>query len=198
MTTINRFTYSRKQITAQKADNFNDYLWIAFAQNSSGVCFLEKKAKFKPDQTYYSLEREVTEINALDIDSSNLYVSYTDSILLGEIISTTTPLSITTEISRDSIVESPVAVVINDTELWFLLPGDISGSNAQLLKYNTSGVLQDTIDLTKSGISVVNAKSMAIDDNDDIWIVTNTNPVQLIRVFGLSGGIYDFAVTEIS
>lgn len=197
MTSINRFTYSRKQITSQKADNDNNFLWVAFAQNDSGICYLEKKAKFKPDQTYYSLQREVTEINAMDVDSSNLYISYEDTTLLGEIISTTNPLTTTTEISRGVIVESPVDVAINGSDLWYLLPGDLSATNAQLLKYNTSGVLQDTIDLLKSGLTVVNAKSMAIDSNGDIWITTNTTPATLVRVFEISGGTYEFAVTEI-
>ncbi len=197
-TPFTRYTYSRNQITAQKADNFNDYLWLAFAQNTSGICYIEKKAKFNPNQTYYSLEKLVTEINALDIDSSNLYVAYNDSTLLGEIISTTNPLTSYTQISKGVIAESPVDVAIDGSDLWFLLPGDQSGSNTQLLKYNTSGVLQETVDLSKSGLTVVNAKSMSIDANNDIWIVTNTNPATLVRVFELSGGVYDFAVTEIS
>ena len=198
MTSINRYTYSRKQITAQKADNTNNFLWLAFAQNSSGICYIEKKAKFKPDQTYYSLQRSVDAISALDVDASNLYVSYDDSALLGEIISTTNPLTSFTQISKGEIAESPVDVAIDGSDLWFLLPGDLSGTNAQLLKYNTSGVLQETVDLSKSGLTIVNAKSMAVDDNNDIWIVTYENPVNLVRVFELSGGTYDFAVTEIS
>ena len=198
MTQITRYTFSKKQITAQVADNYNNYLWTAFAQNTSGICYLEKKAKFKPDQTYYSLQREVTGINALDVDSSKLYVAYNDATLLGEIISKSNPLSSYTQISRGTIVESPVDIVIDGTDLWFLLPGILSGENAQLLKYNTSGVLQETIDLSKSGLSVVNAKSMTIDANDDIQIITYEKPVNLVRVFELSGGTYDFAVTEIS
>lgn len=198
MTIINRYSYSREQITAQKADNLADFLWLAFAQNSSGICYIEKKAKFKPDQTYYSLEKTVDEVVGMDIDSTKLYVAYNDATLLGEIISKTNPLTSSTEISKGDIPESPVDVLINGSDLWYLLPGNLSGLNAQLLRYNTSGALQQTVDLTKSGITVVNAKSMIADDNDDIWIVSNTNPAQLIRVFEISGGTYEFAVTEIS
>jgi len=199
MTTIKRFDFSSdKQITAQKADNLLDFLWVAFAQNSDGNCIIEKGAKFQPTQTYFTLDRAVTEVVGMDLDSSKLYVAYNDATLLGEIISKSNPLTSTTEIDRDAIPEAPVDVAINGTDLWYLLPGNLSGLNAQLLKYNTSGVLQDTVDLTKSGLTVTNAKSMIIDDNDDIWITTYTNPANLIRVFELSGGTYDFAVTEIS
>ncbi len=197
MTITRRFEYSSdKQITAQIADNINDFLWISFAQNSDGNCIIEKEAKFTPTQTYFTLERAVTEIKALHLDSSKLYVAYTDSTLLGEIISKTNPLTSTTEILREAIVESPVDVKINGTDLWFLLPGIVSGTNAQLLKYNTSGVLQQTVDLIKSGSVVNNAKSMTIDDNNDIWIGTFETPAKIIRVFEISGGLFDFTIDE--
>ncbi len=192
-----RFDFSSdKQITAQIADEINDFLWIAFAQNSDGNCIIEKEAKFIPTQTYFTLERAVTEIKSLSLDSSNLYVAYTDSTLLGEIISKTNPLTSTTEISRGSIVESPVDVKIDGSDLWFLLPGNVSGSNAQLLRYNTSGILQQTVDLAKSGSVVNNANSMTIDDNNDIWIGTFETPAKIVRVFQISGGLYDFTIDE--
>jgi len=197
MTQIRRYEYSNdKQITAQISDSIDNFLWVAFAQNSDGNCVLEKQAKFHVTQTYFSLNRAVTKINALDIDSSKLYVSYEDSTLLGEIISKTNPLTSTTEISRGAIVESPIDVKISGTDLWYLLPGEASGTNTQLLRYDTDGVLIQTVDLTKSGETVTNAKSMAIDSNDDIWIVTHTDPTNLIRVFEISGGLFDFEITE--
>lgn len=198
MTQIRRFEYTGdKKITTQKADELADFLWVAFAQNSDGNCIIEKEAKFSPTQTYYSLERAVTEVVEIDLDSSNIYVAYNDSTLLGEIISKTNPITSTTEISRGAIVESPVDVKIDGSDLWFLLPGNASGTNAQLLKYNTSGVLQQTVDLIKSSETVVNASTMTIDDNNDIWIGTNTNPATVVRVFEISGGLFDFEITEI-
>ena len=199
MTINRRFNFSSdKQITTQKSDSLDDFLWIAFAQNTDGNCILEKCAKFKPTQTYYSLNRAVSEIVAIDLDSTYIYVAYNDSTLLGEIISKSNPLTSTTEISRGDIEESPVDVLVNGSDLWFLLPGSASGTNAQLLKYNLSGVLQDTIDLQKSGLIINDAKSMVVDTNDDIWIVSYENPVRLIRVYEMSGGIYDFDSTDIS
>ncbi len=198
MTSINRFDYSTdKQITAQIADEIDNFLWVAFAKNDDGNCILEKEAKFFPTQTYFSIDKSVDEIINLDLDSSNIYTAYDDTTLLGEILSKTNPLTSTTEILKGSTLESPVDVKVNSSDLWFLLPGNISGENAKLLKYNTSGVFQQEVDLITSSLVVNNAKSMVIDDNNDIWIATNTNPVQIVRVFEISGGLFDFEITEI-
>ena len=198
MTSIRRFDYSSdKQITAQKADELSDFLWVAFAQNNVGNCILEKQAFGFPTQTYFSLERAVNEIVEIELDSSNVYVAYEDTTLLGEIFSKTNPLTSATEISRGSLVESAIDVKANGTDLWFLLPGNASGTNAQLLKYNTSGILQQTVDLNKSGGFIVNnAKSMTIDDIGDIWIGTFETPARIIRVFEISGGLFDFTIDE--
>jgi len=198
MTSIRRFNYSNdKQITAQISDEIDNFIWISFAKNSDGNCILEKEAKFFPTQTYFSLERAVDEIVNLDLDSSNIYTAYDDTTLLGEIISKTNPLTSTTEISRGSYTEAPVDVKVNSSDLWFLLPGNASGSNAKLLKYNTSGVFQQEVDLINSFQTVTNASTMTIDDNDDIWIGTNTDPATVVRVFEISGGLFDFEITEI-
>ena len=199
MTTIRRFEYfSDKQITTQIADEINNFLWVGFAQNNDGNCIIEKQAKFFPTQTYYSLERSVDKIIGMDLDSFNIYVAYTDATLLGEIISKNNPLTSTTDILRGSLLESPVDILVNGTDIWFLLPGNASGTNAQLLRYNTSGTFLETVDLTKSGgIIVNNASTMTIDDIGDIWIGTFTNPATIVRVFEISGGLFDFEVTQI-
>jgi len=194
MTTNRNFDFSPdKDITAQVYDNINDYLWIAFAQNTSGNCIIEKASKFSPTQTYFSLTRAVTEVNAMAVDSSKVYVAYNDSTYLGEIISTTNPLTSYTKIAKTT-VESPIDVLISGSDLWFLLPGSASGTNAKLLRYNTSGVLQETIDLQESGSIVNDAKSMTIDTNNDIWIGTYTTPATIVRVYELSGGTWSFTI----
>ena len=200
MTLINRFEYSSdKQITAQRGDEDNNFLWVAFAQNSDGNCIIEKQSFSDPLQTYFSLERSIDNVNEIDSDSTNIYFAYDDATLLGEIVNQNTPLSVTTTISRGVIVEAPVDVKIDTltSDLWFLLPGNASGTNEQLLRYNTSGVLQQTVDLIKSSETVINAKTMTIDDNSDIWIGTFTDPATVVRVFQISGGLYDFTVTDI-
>lgn len=191
-----RFNFSGdKQITALKADTNDDYLWMAFALNSDGYCIIEKNAKFQPTQTYYSLNKSVDAVVAMDCDATYLYAAYTDSSLLGEIISKTNPLTSTTEITNPQS-ESPVDVLINGTDLWFLLPGSASGTNAKLLRYNTSGVLQETVDLQESGNIVNNASTMTVDANDDIWIATKETPSKIVRVYEISGGTHTFTIDE--
>lgn len=200
MVTFKRFEFAdEKEITAQKADNIDNFLWVAFAQNSSNNCVIKKSGFSFPTQVYYSLNRQVNQVNALDLDDTNIYVAYDDSTYLGEIISKINPLTVFTTISKVGIFESPVDVAINGTDLWYLLPGSASGTNAKLLKYDTDGVFQQTVDLITSGVeTVTEATSMAIDTNNDIWITTFTDPARVVRVFELSGGIYDFEITEIN
>lgn len=195
--TTRRFVYSSdEQITAIKAES--TYLWIAFAQNSDDICILKKVWASSPNQVFFEIEKEVNSIINMDADSTKLYVAYNDTTLLGEIFTLNTPLSSTTEISIPvGVNESPVDVKIDGTNLFYLIPGDLSGENAKLLRYNTSGVLQETIDLTRTGEEVLNAKAMTIDANGDIWIITYTNPSTVVRVFELSGGGYDWTVTNI-
>lgn len=194
-----RFEYSSdKQITAIAVQEVGNFLWLAFAQNSAGNCIIEKEFAFKPDQTFFSLERSVDKIVSFSIDANNLYVAYNDSTLLGEIISLSNPLTSTTTIARPGgLTENPVDVEVDGTDLWYLIPGDASGTNSSIIRYNLSGVFQETVDLSKSGTIINNAKSFSIDSNSDIWIVTFTSPAQLVRVFEISGGIFEFAVTNI-
>src|SRR6185295_15652191 len=159
MTQIRRINYSNdKRITAIKAQPIDGYVWVAFAKNSDDVCILEKQFKFQLNQTFFSIEKEVNEILSLDLDSSNLYLAYDDSELLGEILSLSNPISFTTEIEiPGGITESPVDVHVNGSDLWFLIPGNDTGSNAKLLLYDTFGTFQLEIDLTRTGEEVLNA-----------------------------------------
>lgn len=197
MTIIRRFEFSGdNQITAQIADNIDDFLWVAFAQNSGGNCIIEKQAQFQPNQTYFSLERSVDEVKAFAVDSSKIYIAYEDSSLIGEFISKSNPLSSTPiEISKTT-TESPVDILVNGSDVWFLLPGSSSGENAKLLLYDTSGNFDQTVDLSSSGEEVTNASKIAISDTNDLWITTNEDPASIVRVFEISGGLYDFEITN--
>lgn len=186
---------SDKQITATKIDSADNYLWIAFAQNASGNCILEKQSAFDPNQTFFSVDRSVDAINAMDLDSDDIYVAYDDSTLFGERLGKNNPITDVTTISYPAGAnEAPIDVRINDSFIWFLTPGTASGENAKLFKYTTTPSLSETIDLTKSGSIVTDAISFDFDSNGDIWIAMNTDPAQYVRVFALSGGGYDFTI----
>ena len=197
MTITRRFNFiNNEQITALCVNG--NFVWTAFAQNSDAVCILEKQFVSQPDQVFFSIEKTVNKILKIVGDNTNIYVAYQDDTLFGEIFSVLNPLTTTTEITIPSgITEYPVDIFVNGTDLFFLLPGSASGTNAQLIKYNTSGVFQEIIDLNQSGDIVTNAQSMTIDSLGDIWIVTNSSPANVIRVYELSGGGWAFTITEI-
>ena len=191
-----RFVYTNdKQITASKVDNTNNFIWLAFAQNSSGICILEKQHPFTPTQTFHSLNISVNQINKLDLNSTNLYAIYDSSTLFVERFSLNNPNTSRTSVNFPSgVIESPIDLVVDNTDVFILTPGSISGENAKILKYNTSLVFQEEIDLTKSGSTVTDASSITISGDGDLWVSVNQNPSQYVRVFELSGGGYDFTI----
>lgn len=190
-----RFTYTDPVITANKADNTNTFLWLAFSQNTDGNCIIEKQSPFEPTQTFFTIERAVTEIKNIDLSSAYLYVVYNDTTAFIERFSLSNPLTSFTQITRPvGINEAGVDILYDGTDIWVLTPGTASGENAKLLRYNTSLVFQETVDLTKSGSTVTDAISVDNDSNGDLWIAMNTNPGQYVRVFALSGGGYDFTI----
>lgn len=197
---LRRIEFSNnEQITAQKKQVDDTFLWLAYAQDDDGICFLNKVSGFSPEQTFFTLEREVEKIVKIDSDADFIYIAYQDDTLQGEIISVNNPLTNTTEIDTISGQdEYPIDVKVNGSDLWFLLPGIISGSNAQLLRYDIDGNYIETIDLGESGKIVTDAVSMTIDSQDDIYIVTNTSPATTVRVFELSGGSFDYEITTYS
>lgn len=193
-----RFVYSNnKKITAIKSDIVSNYVWMAYEKNTSNVCILKKQLAFEPSQTFFTVEVSVESINDLDINSSYLYTAYDDADLIGQRFLMTNPLTSVTDIDKPvGVTEEAVALGINGSDLWYLIPGEASGTNAKLIKYNTSGVFQETVDLVKSGSVVNNAKSFDFDSNGDIWIIAYTNPAEYIRVYELSGGGYDFQIFQ--
>jgi hypothetical protein len=177
----------------------NSFFWLAFKKNSSGKCIIKKVLAFKPDQTFYTIERSIDAINDMDISTTLLYAVYDDSSLFVESMSLTNPLSTYTQATIPSgITEAPVGVITDGTDVWVLVPGAASGTNAKLVKYNTSLVFQETVDLTKSGNPVTNAVSLDVDSSGDIWVLTENSPAEYVRVYELSGGGYDFEVNTAS
>ena len=194
-----RFDYSgNKQITVEKAESVSPAVWVAFAQDSDGNCILEKQTIYSPDESFYSITRAVDEIIDMSFNSSDIYVIYEDDTLFAERFSLTNPLTSYFSVEYPvGVVETPVQIISDDTNVYVLTPGTASGENAKIIIYDTSLTYIETIDLTKSGSEVTDAISFTIDDTGDIWVVTYTDPATFVRVFELSGGGYDFEVTEV-
>src|SRR3972149_5943743 len=183
MTTITRYDFSdEEQITAKKSDEIDNYLWIAYAQNSDGYCVLKKQSFLNLNQNFYTLNRYVSEIKAIDLDASQVYVAYDDVTLLGEIFSKSNPLTVTIEITNPEN-EAPVDVKSDGSYVYFLLPGLISGENAKVLKYDTSGIYQTTIELP----GITNATSMVLKQTLIDGIPSDANTHLLLQCNGADG-----------
>jgi len=190
-----KFDYTEPTITAQAVDDSNQYLWLAFSQDVNGNCVLKKVSAFQPDQVFFSLEIAVNEITAMQISGSYIYLAYDDDSLIGARYSTSSPLTSSIDFSIPSgITEAPVDLVIDNSTLFYLIPGNVSGTNSKVVEFTLTGTFVETIDLVKSGNIVTNASSIAVDTNSNLWLVTYTSPATLVRVYE-TGGFWDFTIT---
>lgn len=196
MTNIRRYTYSNPTITASIPNTENDTLWLAYAQNGSGLCTLKKVMGTSPDQIYFSLTRPVIAINDMKLNSPYLYVAYQDSTVFAEQISITNPLTSFISVAFPSgVIESPVAVTVNFGDIWFLTPG-LSGNYSKLVRYDSSMVWQQTVTLDDVGFEITDAVDVCFDSNGDLEVITNTTPSKFIRVYDTGGSIYAYQITE--
>ncbi|MGD2071903.1 MAG: hypothetical protein PVG65_00230, partial [Candidatus Thorarchaeota archaeon] len=160
-----------------------------FAQDGDGNCAFKKASANNPLQIYFDIDIAVTQINALYVASSYVYLAFNDATYIGARYSLTNPLSTSTDFNLPGgITEAPVDVLANGSDLFYLIPGNTSGLNAKIVKMSTSGVYDQTIDLS----TITNAVSFTMDDNGDIWVVTDTSPAQYIRVYEQSGGVWTY------
>ena len=187
MTLIKNYNYSENEITSFIVDTYaNYYLWIAFAKEDEN-CLLKKVSANNPLQTYFNINITVDEITKMFIDNTYLYLAYDDDSLIGARYSLTNPNSSYTNFDLPvGITESPVDVLVSGSNLFYLIPGNDSGTNTKIVKMTLTGSFVETIDLS----TVSNASSFTVDSGGDIWIVTNTSPATYIRVYQNSGGTY--------
>jgi hypothetical protein len=185
MAIIRRIDYSPTlKITAQKLDITGEFLWVAYEQNNSGNCIINKVDSFNPSDIYISLTKSVIQVNKLDINATHLFTAYDDDTLFGEIISLTSPFSIPTQISiPGGVNEAPIDIKISDTYIYFLTPGIASGENAKIVRYLIDGTYDTIIDLTNTNDTVYNANSMTIASPNEIWVSTNETPSNIVRVY---------------
>lgn len=196
MTIQRTFDYTEPTITAQVVDDTNQFLWLAFSQNSEGNCIFKRVSAFDPFQVFFSIEVAVNKITSMKILGSNIYLAYDDSILLGARYSISNPLSSSLDFTKPGgLTEDSIDLVIDGSDVFFLLPGNTSGNNAKIVKFSTSGTFDQIIDLLSSGNIVLNANTMTIDTNSNIWIGTYTSPATLVRVYDTGGGVYIFTIT---
>jgi len=195
------YNYTEKEITAILTDDSGSkYLWIAFAKNTEGNCTLYKVSAHNPYQRFYEFEHTINEIVGMEILGSYLFLAFNDNTNIGYRYLKSSPLTSSQAITIPAgINEIPVDLAVDSVndKLYFLMPGNASGEIAKITKHTSAGVYEETIELQESGTVVNNARSLTVDANGDLWVVTYTAPAQIVRVYQGSGGLWYFDVTEI-
>lgn len=187
MAIYKNYDYADKQVVKVITDtNSGNYLWIAFAINST-TCLLKKVSAFDPNVVYFSEEITVNKINTMIVVGDYLFLGIEDGtnfIYRYSVFAPgTTPLQVALP---TGIIEAPVDVVLNGSTLYWLFPGTESGENAKIVLTDDSGTFIETIDLNQSGVIVTKASSIA-SDGTDLWVVNDDNPSKIYRIYS-SGG----------
>lgn len=195
MTKIKNYNYSEKEISSKTVDSNNgQFIWVGFNQDASGNCSLQKVSANNPLQKYYDIDIAITEIKKGFIYSSYIYLGFDDTSLIGRRYSLNNPLTSYTDFTLPSgITEAPIDVVAYGSYVYFLIPGETSGTNTKICVFTLAGVFQETIDLS----TVTNARSFTIDTTtEELWVVTYNSYADYVRVYQLSGGIYTYTVNN--
>jgi hypothetical protein len=185
MLKITKYNFDLTKVSAIAIDTTGlKYLWIAFEQNTNEICELYKVSANDLYQVYFRIELEVDKITHIKESGSFIYLTVNDENLLGYKIVKATPLSIQYEIDKPSgITENAVDFEIDDNYLYFLIPNNVSGEIPKIIITDLNGDYSETIDLEYPGEVIENVKSITKDDSDNLWIITNSNPTQLIRAY---------------
>jgi len=190
MTQIKNFNYSENEVSMIIVDTTNgQYLWVGFKSDGSN-CALQKLSANEPTQKYYDIDLAVSEIKKGYISSSYIYLALSDSALIGRSYSLNNPLTVSVDFALPvGISEAPIDVLVN-TNVYFLIPGVVSGTNTKIVEMTIAGVYVQTIDLS----TVNNATSFCISDADEFWVTTNEVIAEYVRVYPISGGGYNYTI----
>jgi len=171
---ISNYNFSESQILDIVVDiTSGQYLWVLQANN------LKKLSASNPLQTYFDIDTTQTLIKGF-LYSTYLYVAMDDSTLIGKRFYIDNPITVYTNFTKPvGINEAPVDVVVGTLGVFFLIPGNLSGTNAKIVKMSVAGIYDLTIDLP----TVTNAKSITMDNLNNLWVVTSGNPSEYIRIW---------------
>ena len=190
---IRDYNFDTTQVTAMTIDIFNgDKLWIAFAKNSDGECIVQKVSANDLTQVDFEIALPVDAVvEMLWFDSDTFYILVDDATALfykTDPQQPTVPEPVATNITVTTF-ETPISIKDDGTYTYILYPG--SSNPAKIMKYNGTTYVEQII-LT----AVNNVIGMTV-SGTDLWVVTNTSPSNLVRVYQLSGGIYTYTKTPL-
>jgi hypothetical protein len=186
MTTIRRYADDTPQISKILASTTQEQIWIAYDQDSDGICLLKKAYFNSPESTNIAVEITTGAIADMKLFDGYLYVLLNGDSRVFIVYGENNPYTDVDEATKPYGIPEPVGITANNNGILVLLPGSTSGTNAKVMVYSLGGTYQSIIDLP----GVYDATSIISDSSDNAWIVTNTNPAKLIRVWFASGGWY--------
>ena len=202
MTTIRQFTKTYPTVSSVEVNSADDtFVWMGY-QVDDGVCHLQKTSMYDLNSVYYDIELTVNAILDIKVVGTYVYVLHDiTSSILASYFTVANPLVDAYELAFPRVLqENPVAVGADSSDnIFVLLPGSLSSLNASILYFDYSGVFIEEIDLGESSTVVNDASSMIIDDNDVIWITTNTIPANLVKVwYDGALSIWRYVVTQMT
>jgi len=169
-----------------------NYLWLAF-YGVSNVCSLFQASVFNPNLISWDLDITGDEINSIIEDTTYLYLALNDSVNIGAKVVKAAPAA-TYFIKNVGIVEEAIDLTRDTTYIYFLTPGNISGVNTKIAKYNASTrAFVEIIDLT----TVTNAAKIDIDNTGNLWVQSDLDGTPKITKVWFSG-TWQFSTTTLS
>ena len=188
---MRKYTFSENKITALANDG--NYIWMAF-NGQDTICTIYKNSIFNTALRYWEVHVDADTITKFYISGNYVYGSLDHISNLGVQIHKDAPSIVNYFIRPVGLVEEAVDIVCDTTNAYFLIPGNASGLNAKIIKFDKNTLAYiETIDLT----TVTNAYNIDIDKNRLIWVVSKESPILLTKVY-LVGETYEFASYPLS
>lgn len=189
MTQIKNINYYKTKIDSFICDTYiSKFVWLGFSKEND-VCILQKVSANNPLQVYFTVEESIDMWKKFFIYSTYLYTAIDDDELIGKSYLLSNPLSTTNTFAKPSGAnEAPIDIQVTANYVFFLLPGNISGENAKIYKFNLTGTYIETIDLA----TIQNVSSFVAIDDNNLWAVSNKAPSELIRIY--NDGAWNYSI----
>lgn len=178
------FFINENKITATLVDG--NYLWIAF-YGISGLSTLYKSSVFNPNFRYWDIDIEADEITSMIQDNDYIDLALRHDTYIGVASDKTNPLYLYYWEKEEGMSEYAIDLILDGTGtyIYFLTPGEESGENAKIHKYDYNSMnFIETIDLD----DVFNAKKIDIDGDENLWVLSNLESIPIITKVWMETG----------
>ena len=177
-----KYTFSGQQkLTATFVSG--EFIWLAF-YGVKNKCTLYKSSIYNPNLIYWNVTINADEIKSIIEDTTYLYLAINNSSSIGAKVQKSAPSSRTYFTKHVSLIEESIDLTTDGTYIYFLLPGNESGLDAKIGKYNkTNRNYAETIILT----GIKNAKKIDIDYDGNFWIVSDLETIPKVTKLWYDG-----------